>query len=502
MFKRILIANRGEIAIRVIRACREIGIVPAVVYSEADEQSLHVRLADEAYLIGPAPSMESYLNGERVIATALQAQADAIHPGYGFLAENAGFAKAVEEAGLTFIGPNWRAIELLGDKTQARRLAESLGIPTVPGSTRAIVDFHEAFGIASQVGYPIMLKAAAGGGGKGMRIVRSEEELAGLLAMAQAEAQAAFGKPTVYIERYITAPRHIEIQILGDLYGDLISLGERECSIQRRHQKVIEECPASVNDPDLRRQMGEAAVKLAKAAGYTNAGTIEFLVDEERRFYFLEANTRLQVEHPVTEMVTGLDLVREQIRLAAGERLVLTQEAIEMRGSAIECRIYAEDPENDFLPSPGRISWLKIPTGPGIRIDSGIYSGWEVPIYYDPLLSKLIVWGSTRLQAIERMRRALDEAAIYGIQTTIPLYRRIFRDPDFIAGRINTGYLGASLRADGQPTPPEPDILFDCALITAAFHFSTLGQVGKKSRGAMTSQWKKQGRLSRLFSKL
>jgi len=506
MFKKILIANRGEIAVRIIRACREMGIIPAVVYSEADEQSLHVRLADEAYLIGPAPSVESYLCGEKIIDTALRAGAEAIHPGYGFLAENVKFAKAVTDAGLTFIGPNWRAIAALGNKTHARELAAAVGAPIVPGVAQPLRDSHEASAVASQIGYPVILKAAAGGGGKGMRIVRSPDELASLFAMAQAEAEAAFKDPALYIEKFLENPRHIEVQLLADLYGHIVHLGERECSIQRRHQKVIEECPSSLNDPDLRHRMGSAAVKIARAAGYTNAGTIEFLVDEERNFYFLEANTRLQVEHPVTEMVTGVDLVCEQIKLAAGEPLTLQQEEVELRGSAIECRIYAEDPENDFFPSPGRISGIKVPTGPGIRVDSGIYPGWEVSIHYDPLLSKLIAWGNSRLRAIERMRRALDEGAIYGIRTTIPLYRTIFRDPDFIAGRIDTGYL-ARLLSGGQLSHPDgaagdEALLRDVALIAAAFHRSRQTEMLEGDRVAQSSNWKTQGRASLHASRL
>lgn len=506
MFRKILIANRGEIAVRVIRACRELGISPVVVYSEADERSLHVRLADEAYLIGPAPSAESYLRGDRIIEAALRAGAEAIHPGYGFLAENAEFARAVEDAGLVFIGPNWRAMERVGQKTEARALARSAQVPIVPGTEEPVHDLAHAHAIAERLGYPVMLKAAAGGGGKGMRLVRHPEELPSALAMAQAEARAAFNDPSVYIEKAIERPRHIEMQILADRYGRVVYLGERECSLQRRHQKVIEEAPASLNDPDLRRRMGEAAVRLAQAAGYTNAGTVEFLVDEDRRFYFLEVNARIQVEHPVTEMVTGIDLVREQIRLAAGEPLQLRQEEIVLRGSAIECRIYAEDPENDFFPSAGRIELLRLPSGPGIRVDNGVYAGWDVPIHYDPLLLKLIAWGSTREQAIERMRWALEETTIAGIRTTIPLYREIFRDPDFLAGRVDTGYLSrflAARAASGAMLGADDDHLVpDAALIAAALAVATESESHDVAATTPSSLWKWQGRLWRLSSRL
>jgi len=506
MFRKILIANRGEIAVRVIRACRELGISPVVVYSEADARSLHVRLADEAYLIGPPPSVESYLRGDRLIEVALRAGAEAIHPGYGFLAENAEFARAVEDAGLVFIGPNWRAMEQLGQKTHARALAQAAGVPIVPGTAEPVRDLAHAQAVAEQLGYPVMLKASAGGGGKGMRLVRSPEELASALALAHAEAQAAFNDPSVYIEKAIERPRHIEMQILADHYGQVVYLGERECSLQRRHQKVIEEAPASLDDPELRRRMGEAAVRLARAAGYTNAGTVEFLVDEARNFYFLEVNARIQVEHPVTEMVTGVDLVQEQIRLAAGQRLRLRQSDIRWHGSAIECRIYAEDPENDFFPSAGRIETLRLPAGPGLRVDSGVYAGWEVPIHYDPLLLKLIAWGETRQQAIARMRWALDETIVTGIRTTIPLYREIFRDPDFLAGRIDTGYLARFLaaRAVGEGASRSNDDLLarDAALIAAAL-FATSGRESREPTAvAPPSAWKWQGRLLRLTSRL
>jgi len=506
MFRKILIANRGEIAVRVIRACRELGISPVAVYSEADERALHVRLADEAYLIGPAPSVESYLRGDRIIEVALRAGAEAIHPGYGFLAENAEFARAVEEAGLVFIGPNWRAMERVGHKTRARVLARSARVPIVPGTDEPVRDLAHARAVAERIGYPVMVKAAAGGGGKGMRLVRSPEELAGAWAMAQAEAESAFKDPSVYIEKAIERPRHIEMQILADQHGRVVYLGERECSIQRRHQKVIEEAPASVDDPELRRSMGEAAVRLAQAAGYTNAGTVEFLVDAERNFYFLEVNARIQVEHPVTEMVTGVDLVREQIRLAAGEPLQVRQEEIVLRGSAIECRIYAEDPENEFFPSPGRIEALRLPAGPGIRVDSGVYAGWEVPIHYDPLLLKLIAWGSTRQHAIERLRWALEETLIAGIRTTVPLYREIVRDPDFLAGRIDTEYLSRFLAARAASNTAfrsgADHLVQDMALIAAALCAAAEPESQESTSASPPSLWKWQGRMWRLASRL
>ncbi len=429
MFKKILIANRGEIAVRVMRACRELDISPVAVYSEADAEALHVRLADEAYLLGPAPSAESYLRIERVVEAARMSGAEAVHPGYGFLAENASFARAVEEAGLTFIGPTPEAMELMGSKTSARRAAIKAGAPVVPGTTEPLRSAEEARAAAAQFGYPVMLKAAAGGGGKGMRLVAAEGEIASAFETAQSEALAAFGDSSVYLEKAVERPRHIEIQIFSDTHGNFVHLGERECSIQRRHQKVIEECPSPIDDSSLRERMGAAAVEIARAADYVGAGTVEFLVsDVTREFYFLEMNTRLQVEHPVTEMVTGVDLVREQIAVAAGLPLSFTQEEVRWTGHSIECRVYAEDPEQDFMPSPGRITSLRVPAGPNVRDDGGVYAGAEVSIYYDPMISKLAVWGRTRTEAVERMRRALDEYEVGGIKTTLPFFRRIMRD--------------------------------------------------------------------------
>ncbi|OLE54950.1 MAG: acetyl-CoA carboxylase biotin carboxylase subunit [Acidobacteria bacterium 13_1_20CM_3_53_8] len=442
MFRKILIANRGEIAVRIIRACRDLNISPAVVYSEADAEALHVRMADEAICVGPAPSVESYLNIGAVVEAARRLKADAIHPGYGFLAENAGFARAVAGAGLAFIGPGAEAMEVMGSKVSARRAARLAGAPIVPGTTEPLTSFEDAQLTAREFGYPVMLKASAGGGGKGMRLVAKEEELLSAFETAKSEAAAAFGNSEIYIEKAIERPRHIEIQIFADSHGNFVHLGERECSIQRRHQKVIEECPSPINDATLRMRMGEAAVEIARAVNYVGAGTVEFLVaDATRDFYFLEMNTRLQVEHPVTELVTGFDLVREQIMVAAGWPLSFKQEEINWTGHAIECRVYAEDPENNFLPSPGRISFLRVPDGAGIRNDGGVEEGAEVSIYYDPMISKLAAWGRTRDEAIDRLRRALDEYAVGGIRTTLPFFREIVRDREFINGRLDTGFI-------------------------------------------------------------
>ncbi len=497
MFRKILIANRGEIAVRLIRACRDIGISPVAVYSEADRHALHVRLADEAYFIGPAPSAESYLVGERVIDAAKQAGAQAIHPGYGFLSERAWFARAVEEAGLTFIGPAPATIELMGDKINAREAAVRAGAPIVPGTTDKLTNADEARRVAAEVGYAVMLKAAAGGGGKGMRVVRSAAEMNAAFQMASSEAQAAFGDPSVYVEKFIEKPRHIEIQIVADRHGNIIHLGERECSIQRRHQKVIEECPASFNDPDLRARMGAAAVEIARAANYYSVGTVEFLVDVHKNFYFLEMNTRLQVEHPVTELVTGVDLVCEQIRIAAGERLMINQEDLRWTGSALECRVYAEDPDKNFLPSPGKITRLRTPSGPGVRDDSGVYEGWEVPIYYDPMISKLATWGATRAEAIARMRRALGEYHVGGIRTTIPFFLSVLQDREFCAGEIDTGFIARFLerqKAAAKSALGEVDEAQVAAMLVAALDFAQREQARQTATGAThsgVSKWKR-----------
>ncbi len=441
MFRKILIANRGEIAVRILRACHELEIPSVTVFSEADRAALHVRLAGEAHPIGPAASRESYLRIDRLIDVARSSGCDALHPGYGFLAENPSLARTCRENGITFIGPSPEAMDRLGSKTAARQLAREVAVTPVPGAVEPIATLEAACSLASEAGYPVVLKAVAGGGGKGMRQVGSEAALAAAWREAASEALNAFGDSRLYLEKYLDRPRHIEMQVIADHHGNVVYLGERECSIQRRHQKVIEEAPSPLADPALRRAMGEAAVRLARAGGYTNAGTVEFLVDPERRFYFLEMNTRLQVEHPVTEMVTGLDLVKLQIRVAAGEPLPFVQEDVTLRGHAIECRIYAEDPDNNFFPSPGKILERSIPTGPGIRLDDGVYAGWTVPNEYDPLLGKLIAWGSDRAEALARLRRALEEYHVGGIKTNIELFRRILGQPSFIRGELYTHWL-------------------------------------------------------------
>src|SRR6202049_3024504 len=452
MFKKILITNRGEIAVRVIRACHEMGISAVAVYSDVDRSPLHVRKADEAYPIGAPAASESYLNIPKILDVAKRSGADAIHPGYGFLSENAKFAQACGDAGVKFIGPSPASMEMMGSKTRARQEMEKAGVPFVPGTSRGLESAEQAKQVAAKIGYPVMLKAAAGGGGKGMRLVHAPEELEPALEAAQSEAERAFGDREVYLEKVIVNPRHIEMQVLGDEHGNTVYLGERECSIQRRHQKVLEESPSPIVDPDMRQRMGEVAVRVAQAANYTNAGTVEFLVDQDKNFYFLEMNTRLQVEHPVTELITGLDLVHLQIRIAAGEKLHFTQEDVRIRGHAIECRIYAEDPDNNYFPSPGKISLLQEPSGPGIRLDSGMYEGWNVPIDYDPLLAKLIGYGTDRDQAIARLTRALSEYFVGGIKTNASLFRSILRDADFRAAKLDTGFLDRMLkRIDDKP---------------------------------------------------
>jgi acetyl-CoA carboxylase, biotin carboxylase subunit len=452
MFKKILIANRGEIAVRVLRACHEMGIPAVAVYSDVDRASLHVRKADEAYPIGPAAATESYLNIGKILDVAARSGADAIHPGYGFLSENARFAQACADAGVKFIGPTAAAMEAMGSKTRARQAMEKAGVPFVPGTSRGLESFQQAEEVAAKIGYPIMLKAAAGGGGKGMRLVHESGQLKSALEAARSEAERSFGDGEVYIEKAIVNPRHIEMQVLADEHGNTVYLGERECSLQRRHQKVLEEAPSPIVDPDMRRRMGEVAVCVAQAANYTNAGTVEFLVDSDKNFYFLEMNTRLQVEHPVTELITGLDLVHLQIRIAAGEKLPFRQEDVALRGHAIECRIYAEDPDNNYFPSPGKITLLLSPSGPGIRRDSGMYEGWNVPIDYDPLLAKLIGYGTDRNQAIARLTRALNEYFVGGIKTNISLFRRILCDADFCAAKLDTGFLDRMLKKPEDKT--------------------------------------------------
>lgn len=447
MFSKILIANRGEIAVRVMRACKELGIGSVAVYSDADADALHVRTADEAYCIGPPPPTESYLNIEKILDVAKKSGAEAIHPGYGFLAENYEFAKACEEAGITFIGPNWKAMKLLGNKLESRRTMIEAGVPIIPGmhaghsGTIKAASQKDIEAEAEKIGFPVLVKAASGGGGKGMRVVKNARELPDALESAQRESKSAFGDDTVYIEKCIVQPRHIEFQILCDNYGNVIHLNERECSIQRRHQKIVEETPSPALDGDLHRSMGETAVKAAKSAGYTNAGTVEMLLDAEGNFYFLEVNARLQVEHPVTELTTGIDLVHEQIHIAAGEKLRFTQNDVSRIGHALEVRLYAEDPENDFLPSSGTIFFTKEPSGPGIRVDSGIYSGCEVPVYYDPILSKLIVWAHDRQTSIQRMKYALADYPILGVKNTVGFLRALMDSPAFISGDLSTDFL-------------------------------------------------------------
>ena len=441
MFTKVLIANRGEIALRVIRACHELGVRAVAVYSDADARAPHVRAADEAVHIGPPPSAESYLRGERIIKAAKATGAEAVHPGYGFLSEREWFARAVRDAGLVFIGPPAEAIAAMGSKTAARQLAIKAGVPVVPGTTEPLRDANEAREIAERFGYPILVKAAAGGGGKGMRVVHAADTLVSSLDTARREAKAAFGDDAVYVEKFIVGPRHVEIQVLGDTHGAMLSLNERECSVQRRHQKMIEEAPSVAVTPELRRKMGETAVRAASAAGYVNAGTCEFLLDSRGEFYFLEMNTRLQVEHPVTELVTGIDLVQWQLRVAAGERLPFAQQDIVPRGWAMECRITSEDPANGFLPSTGRVRHLHLPTGPGVRWDGGIEIGSEITLHYDPMLAKLIVWAPTRELAIARMHRALEELAIDGVETSRDFHLRVMEDGEFRRGEIEIQWL-------------------------------------------------------------
>jgi acetyl-CoA carboxylase biotin carboxylase subunit len=455
LISKVLIANRGEIALRIIRACRELGIRSVAVYSDADAHAPHVREADEAVNIGPAPSSQSYLDGNHIIEVAKRYGAQAIHPGYGFLSEREWFARAVRDAGIIWIGPPAEAIAAMGSKTAARQLAVANGVPVVPGTTEALRDANAAREIAEQYGYPVLLKAAAGGGGKGMRVVREQSELESSLDAARREAKNAFGDDAVYVEKYIEGPRHVEIQIIADIHGNCLSLGERECSVQRRHQKMVEEAPSVAVSPELRKEMGETAVRAAKAAGYVNAGTCEFLLDRDGKFYFLEMNTRLQVEHPVTELVTGIDLVVWQLRVAAGEKLPFKQEEISPRGWAIECRITSEDASNNFLPSTGRVSYLHLPSGPGVRWDGGIEAGSEIGLHYDPMLAKLIVWAPTRELAIERMHRALLELTIEGVETSRDFHLRLMEDEDFRAGRIEIQWLERKLPSLTSVKPPE-----------------------------------------------
>lgn len=463
-FKKVLIANRGEIAVRVIRACRDLGLRAIAVYSEADRAALHVCLADEAWPVGKAPARESYLSFAAILEAARRSGAEAIHPGYGFLSENAGFARACEDAGLVFIGPRSETIAALGEKTSARRLAVEAGLPVVPGTLHAVATPEQARLEAERLGLPVMLKAASGGGGKGLRLVRDPAELAAACERAASEALSAFGDGSLYVEKALSAPRHVEMQVLADGAGGVVHLFERECSVQRRHQKVVEETPSPALTPALRQRMGEMAVALARRAAYRNAGTFEFLVDASGNPYFLEANTRLQVEHPITEMVVGVDLVQLQLRIAQGEPLPFVQGDLVQRGHAIECRVYAEDPARGFLPSPGRIEALRTPSGPGVRDDGGVYAGWVVPVDYDPLLSKLIAHGADRAQALARLRRAVGEYVVLGIKTTLPFFARLLADPDFMAGQYDTGLVA---RMMATPAPRDPAAEELAALVAA-----------------------------------
>ena len=496
MFQKVLIANRGEIAVRIIRCCRELGVSVVAIYSEPDADSLHVRLAEEAVCVGPAPSKESYLNIEAVVAAAKSTNAEAVHPGYGFLAENAEFARAVQKAGLIFIGPSPDAMDMMGSKTSARRAAVDAGVTIVPGTVQPLTSFAETKATAQQFGYPVMLKAAAGGGGKGMRLVFSDDDLLSAFETSQAEAASAFGDSSLYLEKAVERPRHIEIQVFADTHGNVVHLGERECSIQRRHQKVIEECPSPINDFDLRRRMGEAAVRIARTVNYVGAGTVEFLLaDATREFYFLEMNTRLQVEHPVTELVTGFDLVREQFYVAAGEKLSFSQDDVRWTGHAIECRVYAEDPANNFFPSPGKITYLEEPAGPGIRVDSGVRQHSEVSIHYDPMIAKLAVWGRTRQEAIDRLKRALDEYDVAGITTTLPFFRRVVRDEEFIAGQLDTGFIERfNVRQDKAASMEATSLESDMAIVAGALEYLKQRSQSSVMTSPMANRWKLSGR--------
>ncbi|MFI5233781.1 MAG: acetyl/propionyl/methylcrotonyl-CoA carboxylase subunit alpha [Gemmatimonadales bacterium] len=502
MLKKVLIANRGEIALRVVRACQELGVTSVAVYSDADAHAPHVREADEAVRIGPPPSSESYLLGNVIIDAAKRVGADAIHPGYGFLSERDWFARAVREAGLVWIGPPAEAIAAVGAKTAARTLAVAHDVPVVPGTTEALRDAAEAAVIAKKYGYPVLLKAAAGGGGKGMRVIRAESEIAGALDAAKREAKNSFGDDAVYVEKYIEGPRHVEIQVLGDQHGTMLSLGERECSVQRRHQKMIEEAPSPAVSPELREQMGAAAVRFARAAGYTNAGTCEFLLARDGSFYFLEMNTRVQVEHPVTELVTGVDIVQWQIRVASGEKLTLPAR-IEPRGWAMECRITSEDADNGFLPSTGRINYLHVPSGPGVRWDAGIETGSEVGLFYDPMLAKLIVWGGSREHAVERMRRALLELTVDGIETSREFHLRVMEDAEFRAGAIDIQWLERRLPSLLGVAPTEHELraaAIAAALIADAERSgrTATGSGALAPAGAPLSAWAQLARLEAL----
>jgi acetyl-CoA carboxylase, biotin carboxylase subunit len=496
MFSRVLIANRGEIAVRIIRALRDMNIRSIAVFSDADRGALHVRMADEAEHIGPAASAESYLRQDGILDAAKKHRADAIHPGYGFLSENAEFAAACAREGMVFIGPSAESIRRLGSKTAARILAKQVGAPVVPGSEEPATEVEHARALAREIGYPVLLKAAAGGGGKGMRRVNAESELESAVRDATSEAERAFHNGEIYIEKVIEKARHIEIQIVGDHYGNLVHLGERECSLQRRHQKIVEECPSPwvAQHPELRAAMGEAALKIARAASYDNLGTVEFLADSHGNFYFLEVNTRLQVEHPVTELVTGQDLVQLQLRIAAGEALPFSQKDVQWRGWAMECRVCAEDPETNFFPSPGTIVQLREPSGPGVRLDSGVYPGWTVPLEYDPLLAKLVTWGPNRNAAIQSLQRALGEYTITGVTTNVAFFREILEDPEFRAQNISTEFVADFLGRRKPRAEPAGQLDLAVALAAAAYAKSRLPGRAIQNRENLDSRWVTQGR--------
>jgi acetyl-CoA carboxylase, biotin carboxylase subunit len=500
MFKKVLVANRGEIAVRIIRACRELGIGTVAVFSDVDRNALHVRYADEAYLIGPAPSRKSYLRTDRIFEVAKKSGADAIHPGYGFLAEREDFAATCDELGITFIGPKPSSIAAMGDKGKARATVVKAGVPVVPGTEDVgnMTD-NDLLHVAPNIGFPLLIKATAGGGGKGMREVKSLEEMPTLLASARREAESSFGDGNVYLEKLIEGARHIEFQILADSFGNVIHLGERECSIQRRHQKLLEESPSIFLDDELREKMGSIAVKSAKAVDYINAGTIEFLVDKDRNFYFLEMNTRLQVEHPITEMITGVDIVAEQIRIARGRQLSYTQDQIEFKGHSIECRINAEDPFNGFMPSTGRITHSLLPTGPGVRVDTGVYPGFEITPFYDPMIAKLIVWGETRAQAILRMRRALEEYRIVGVRTNIPFHQTLMDSHRFMGGQFDTRFVEERFSMDDAVEAHAADSEIAAILATLVAHQQIEHNANIVRRNERdTSNWKWVGRWERM----
>jgi acetyl-CoA carboxylase, biotin carboxylase subunit len=502
MFKRILIANRGEIAVRVIRAARELGIETVAVFSEADRTALHVKEADYAYPIGPPPARESYLVIANILAAARQSGAEAVHPGYGFLAENSEFARRCAAEHLVFIGPSPEAMEQMGDKVAARTLMQKAKVPVVPGSGGVLGTAEEVADVCNRIGFPVMLKAAAGGGGKGMRLVQKAEELQSALRAVRSEAKSSFGDDRMYVEKYVTKPRHVEVQVMADQFGNTVHVFERECSIQRRHQKVIEESPSPAIDDRIRNEMGRVAVQAAKAVQYVGAGTIEFLVDADRNFYFLEMNTRIQVEHPVTEMITGVDLVKTQIEVAAGKPLPFRQEDLTVRGHAIECRVYAEDPYNNFFPSPGTIAFLQPPGGIGVRDDSGVYSGFEVTVHYDPIISKLVAWGSTRDEAIRRMRRALDEYSIHGLVTNLAFHRWVLQHPRFLAGDFDTNFIPQEFHAfKAAGAPLQRDAALAAAVL--AQHDRELERGARMAAGAVPhrrSLWRDTARREGLRS--